>query len=77
MKFVTISDTHGKHRELRLPEGDVIIHAGDFCHFGSDADLRDFLDWYQKLDYTRKILTNSKLVGCRFSLVCFKEKTSC
>ena len=27
-----ISDTHGAHRQLaNLPEGDVLIHAGDCC----------------------------------------------
>ena len=56
MKFVAISDTHGKHRELLLPKGDVIIHAGDFCHFGSDKDMRDFLEWYKELEFETKIL---------------------
>ena len=56
MKFVVISDTHGKHRELQLPKGDVIIHAGDFCHYGSHEHLQDFLLWYQGLDFETKIL---------------------
>lgn len=56
MKFVTISDTHGKHRALNLPDGDVLIHAGDFCHYGSESDLHDFLDWFQLLDFDTKIL---------------------
>ena len=34
LRIVTISDTHGKHRKLTennmLPDGDIIIHAGDF-----------------------------------------------
>ncbi len=56
MKFVTISDTHGKHRGLTLPEGDVIIHSGDFCHYGSDDDMHDFLKWYKELEFEIKIL---------------------
>lgn len=56
MKFIAISDTHGKHRALQLPTGNVVIHAGDFCHYGSDSDLYDFLDWYQSLDFDFKIL---------------------
>ena len=56
MKIVAISDTHGKHRELTLPDGDLIIHAGDFCHYGSQSDLEDFLSWYKMLDYQTKIL---------------------
>ena len=56
MKFVTISDTHGKHRELNLPSGDIIIHGGDFCHYGSKNDMYDFLDWFKDLAYDEKIL---------------------
>jgi len=56
MKFVVISDTHGKHRELKLPKGDIIIHAGDFCHYGSSDNMYDFLLWYKDLNFERKIL---------------------
>jgi predicted phosphodiesterase len=56
MKFVVISDTHGKHRELKLPKGDVIIHSGDFCHYGSNDNLYDFLLWYKELEFETKIL---------------------
>lgn len=56
MKFVVISDTHGKHRGLKLPKGDVIIHAGDFCHYGSSTDSEDFLKWYKDLEFETKIL---------------------
>lgn len=56
MKFILISDTHGYHRELELPQGDVIIHAGDFCHYGSESDAYDFLEWYEGLDYQYKLL---------------------
>jgi predicted phosphohydrolase len=56
MKFVAISDTHGKHRELVLPKGDVIIHAGDFCHYGGNIGMHDFLSWFQHLDFQFKIL---------------------
>ena len=55
MKFVVISDTHGKHDEHQLPQGDVLIHAGDFCHYGSQDNLRDFLQWYEELDFEHKI----------------------
>ena len=46
MKFVVISDTHGHHRGLNLPAGDIIIHAGDFCHSEEMMVSNDFLaDW--------------------------------
>ena len=56
MKFVIISDTHAKHRELILPKGDIIIHAGDFCHFGGHEGMHDFFKWYPTLDFKIKIL---------------------
>ena len=30
MRIVLISDTHGLHRQLDVPNGDMLIHAGDF-----------------------------------------------
>ncbi len=48
MRVVCISDTHGKHRKLNLPEGDVLIHAGDFSPYyglSNSETLKDFDDW--------------------------------
>lgn len=56
MKFVIISDTHGYHHDLDLPDGDLIIHAGDFCHMGQIDDAYDFLDWYAELNFKYKLL---------------------
>lgn len=56
MKFVIISDTHGDHHDLELPEGDLIIHAGDFCHMGAVEEVYDFLEWYGELDFDYKLL---------------------
>lgn len=36
MKIVCISDTHEKHKQLDLPDGDVLIHAGDFTWVGNE-----------------------------------------
>ncbi|MBT32585.1 MAG: metallophosphoesterase [Thalassobius sp.] len=55
MRFVVISDTHGYHRELTLPKGDVLIHGGDFCHLGDTAQMHDFLNWFESLNYQTKI----------------------
>lgn len=55
MKFVVISDTHGLHREMRLPAGDVIVHCGDFCNFGNREHAYDFLDWFRELDFEHKV----------------------
>jgi predicted phosphodiesterase len=38
MKFLALSDTHGKHRLVKdLPAADVIIHAGDMSKDGAHS----------------------------------------
>jgi len=51
LRFVSISDTHGNHRELteNLPPGDVLLHAGDFCSTGDLEQVRDFARWLRDL----------------------------
>ena len=43
-----VADTHCKHRELTLPECDVLIHCGDFCSFEQeDQKTLDDVDvWF-------------------------------
>lgn len=56
MKFIAISDTHGQHGKLSLPENaDVIIHAGDISGRGTESQVRDFIEWFSSLDYKYKI----------------------
>lgn len=54
--IVAISDTHTKHWGMEIPEGDILIHAGDFSNRGSLAEAQDFLHWYGSLPHPRKIL---------------------
>jgi Icc-related predicted phosphoesterase len=51
MKIVIISDTHGNHDHMRhkLPEADMLIHAGDCTNIGSESDIRNFVHWIQNL----------------------------
>ncbi len=55
MKIVFISDTHGFHKALKFPKGDMIIHAGDITKKGQRDQVIDFLDWYSKLDFKHKV----------------------
>jgi Icc-related predicted phosphoesterase len=55
LKFIAISDTHCRHRNIKLPKGDVLLHAGDISHKGSKREIEDFLDWFGKLSYPYKI----------------------
>eukprot|EP00927_Polykrikos_kofoidii_P056723 TRINITY_DN50801_c0_g1_i1.p1 TRINITY_DN50801_c0_g1~~TRINITY_DN50801_c0_g1_i1.p1 ORF type:complete len:649 (-),score=64.94 TRINITY_DN50801_c0_g1_i1:47-1903(-) len=58
LRFVCISDTHGRHEELtpRLPRGDVLLHAGDFSMAGELDEVQDFGRWLQSLEYEKKIV---------------------
>ena len=60
MKLVIISDTHTLHRELDMPEGDVLIHCGDFCKghdtFDNIKVLIDMCEWMDELPYACKIV---------------------
>jgi len=54
MKMVVVSDTHLQHEKLEIPDGDIIVHCGDFS--GSEKSSYAFFDWYSKLDFKYKIL---------------------
>jgi len=57
MQVVCLSDTHGHHGTLRLPPGDVLLHAGDFTHGGTVAEARAFLAWFSRAGtFTHRIL---------------------
>lgn len=47
MRIVCISDTHNFHRDVRLPAGDVLVHAGDFTGQGTFGEARHFLEWLE------------------------------
>lgn len=56
MRIVLISDTHNQHRALQLPEGDLLIHAGDISGRGLQSEVQDFMDWMGRLPYQHKVL---------------------
>lgn len=56
MRVVCMSDTHGLHERVKVPSGDVLIHAGDFTHHGDPYEVRRFLDWFESQPHEHKIL---------------------
>ena len=56
LRLVCISDTHSLHRQITVPEGDVLLHAGDFTRRGELDELRDFNDWLGTLPHPNKIV---------------------
>eukprot|EP00438_Fugacium_kawagutii_P025044 Skav224650 [mRNA] locus=scaffold4300:95354:97009:+ [translate_table: standard] len=53
IRFVHISDTHHHHKNVYLPEGEVLLHTGDLVGNYGDRDIQkhlsDFLDWLVKM----------------------------
>ena len=57
MRLVCISDTHSMHRRITdLPEGDVLIHAGDCLGAGTLQNVEDVNDWLGTLPHRHKIV---------------------
>lgn len=57
MEIVHISDTHGEHRKVEVPNGDILIHSGDFCAYGHHlAEVKEFDDWLGTLPHKHKIV---------------------
>jgi Icc-related predicted phosphoesterase len=55
MKIVAISDTHGLHQSICLPEGDLLIHAGDLSKRGLKTEVEDFLNWFSAQPHRYKV----------------------
>lgn len=51
-----MADTHLYHRELVVPDGDVLIHAGDLCRGGQLRELAIALDWLGELPHREKLV---------------------
>jgi predicted phosphodiesterase len=56
VRIVLLSDTHERHRELEVPPGDLLVHAGDITFNGSFEALADFDDWLGSLPHRHKVL---------------------
>ena len=55
MKITAISDTHGKHKQLKLNGGDLLIHSGDISSFGNKEEIICFLEWFSSQNYKHKV----------------------
>jgi len=58
VRVVCVSDTHGRHADIKVPNGDILIHAGDFTHFGKKKDIIAFNEWLGTLPHKHKIVVN-------------------
>jgi Icc-related predicted phosphoesterase len=57
LRLVIISDTHGLHRQVQLPEGDVLIHCGDFMNSGlSLPEIVSFDVWLSQQPHRHRLV---------------------
>jgi hypothetical protein len=58
LRVVCISDTHSRESKLKspLPEGDVLVHAGDFSNVGTMRENQAFRNYMDAQLYSQKIV---------------------
>lgn len=56
MRIVCVSDTHGMLGRLRVPDGDVLVHAGDLSEHGTAGEVEDELAVLEALPHAHKIV---------------------
>lgn len=54
-RIVCLSDTHNCHDQITVPDGDILIHAGDATIRGTHSEVEDFLSWFSRLPHRHKI----------------------
>ncbi len=69
MKLVCISDTHSRHRDVKLPEGDILIHAGDISVHGEIESFDNFNRWIKDLPFDYVIFTAGNHDRCRATMI--------
>ena len=48
LEIVAIRDTHNRHKEVVIPECDILVHAGDYSLKGYDGEIERFYKWLNK-----------------------------
>jgi Icc-related predicted phosphoesterase len=56
MRIVAFSDTHGQHDVLEMPDGDLLIFAGDMCGMGNLDEICLFNDYLASLPHQYKVV---------------------
>lgn len=55
-RIVAIADTHGEHAQLKLPDGDILIHAGDMTQRGTLQQLESVANWLRAQPHRHKVV---------------------
>lgn len=58
LRLVIVSDTHNYIDRIPMPEGDILIHCGDFTVYGKDEEIDAFRQWLEAAPFTYKVVIN-------------------
>ncbi len=56
VRIVAMADTHGHHRTLQVPDGDIVIHAGDLTERGGRQEVAEVARFLSSLPHRHKIV---------------------
>jgi len=56
VRLVIVSDTHNHADAIPMPDGDILVHAGDFTVNGFHDEIVKFRDWLRRQPYKHKIV---------------------
>jgi Icc-related predicted phosphoesterase len=54
-RIVLLSDTHNCNEQISVPDGDILIHAGDATNRGQVDEIADFNEWFSGFPHKHKI----------------------
>lgn len=76
MRVVSISDTHGINQPKDLPDGDVLIHAGDLSMTGAPHEIAHALAWLRRFPHKHKLFIggNHDNALAEFGVTFFEEQ---
>ena len=56
LRLVLLSDTHGRHDDLDVPDGDILVHAGDFTKSGTEREVASFGAFLKRMPHAAKCI---------------------
>jgi Icc-related predicted phosphoesterase len=56
VRLVCVSDTHLRTEDLSVPDGDVLLHAGDLTGTGDEGEVREAARWLASLPHAQKVV---------------------
>ena len=55
LQIVALSDSHNATKRVEIPDGDILIHAGDFSFQGIASEIQDFIEWMKEQPHKHKL----------------------